>query len=85
MLEPTRLLPQHLTPLTAALLLAAVLGGCASVPALPPVTPPSASAQVLQHRRLSNPALQRFITLQTGSPQPADQPWDAHRPHRGLP
>lgn len=77
--EPTRLLPQYLTLLVAVPLLAAVLGGCASAPALPPVTPPSASAQALQHRRLSNPALQRFITLQTGSPQPADLPWDAHR------
>ena len=77
--EPTRLLPQYLTLLVAVPLLAAVLGGCASAPALSPVTPPSASAQALQHRRLSNPALQRFITLQTGSPQPADLPWDAHR------
>ena len=60
-------------------LLAVLLAGCATAPALPPVAPPAASARALQQRSLSDPGLQRFITLQAGSPQPADLPWDARR------
>ena len=60
-------------------LLAVLLAGCAAAPALPPVAPPAASAQALQHRSLNDPGLQRFLTLQAGSPQPADLPWGARR------
>ncbi len=56
-------------------LFAALLGGCASAPALPPKVTPQASAHALQHRSLLDPRLQRFIALQTGAPHPIAQPW----------
>lgn len=61
--------------LLLAALFAALLGGCASAPALPPEVTPQASAHALQHRSLLDPRLQRFIALQTGKPHPIAQPW----------
>lgn len=65
-------------PLLVALL-AAVVAGCASVPPPKPGAAPQASAQALEQRSLRDPGLQRFIALQTGAPQPADQPWTLQR------
>jgi outer membrane protein TolC len=65
-------------PLLVALL-AVSLVSCASVPPPKPGVAPQASAQALEQRSLRDPGLQRFIALQTGAPQPADQPWTLQR------
>ena len=60
-------------------LLAALLAGCANMPPPAPSVTPQVSAQALLRRSLFEPGLQRFITLQTNAPQPADQAWTLQR------
>jgi len=61
------------------MMLAALLGGCASAPPSQRAITPLASAQTLEQRSLSDPGLQRFIAAQTGAPQAADLPWTPQR------
>ncbi|MFZ5488176.1 MAG: TolC family protein [Thiomonas sp.] len=61
------------------LLLAALLGGCASVPPPQSRVTPQRSARALERRSLSDPGLLRFMALQTGMPQTAGQPWTLQR------
>ena len=62
-----------------AALLAALLGGCASAPPPQASATPQSSARALEYRSLQDSGLQRFIALQTGTPQTADQPWTLQR------
>lgn len=70
---------KSLLSVALATALPAVLAGCASGPPPKPGVTPQVSAQALQQRSLRAPGLQRFITLQMGAPQPANQPWTLRR------
>lgn len=70
--QPRRCNIQRMRPCRAAVLLpviTALLSACASAPPARRAVTPQASAQALQHRSLSDPGLQRFITAQTAARQ----------------
>lgn len=71
--------PRPVTKPLLTALLATLLAGCAGVPPQAPARSPQAGANALERRSLLDPGLQRFITLQTGAPRPASQPWGLRR------